>query len=151
MSEEVVSTPKTATAPKVSAGDVVKYVPGQVHARQPDKSNDYPWIFGWKTGKRKRSDDGMEMLEEVIELTSSETSLKLKHIRMQPPERAAKESTRLVFLRPNVTWEAAVKAVNLIGPIPLVDIDVKDPTTGSVLHYDGVPFTDKFEPHTCHK
>lgn len=133
----------------IKVGDTVKYVPAQVHARQQNRQGDFPWVFGWKTGKRVRQDNGSQA-DEVIELSHGEAAKKLDHIRKQASERQITESVKLVFIRPNVLWSAKVLAVNLADGREAADLDVLDPTSGSVLHYDDVPITDDVRPHTCH-
>lgn len=130
-------------------GDKVKYVPAQVHARQQDRQGNFPWVFGWKTGRRVKADNG-SMVEEVVELSQGEASLKLAHIRKQAPDRQSTESAKLVFLRPNSLWDATVKAVNLAEGRESADLEVIDPTSGAVLSYDDVPISDSKQPHTCH-
>lgn len=134
---------------QIKVGDKVKYVPAQVHARQQNRQGDFPWVFGWKTGKRVRQDNG-SMADEVIELNHGEAAKKLDHIRKQAPDRQVVESAKLVFIRPNALWSAEVRAVNLAEGRESADLEVLDPTSGSVLHYSDVPITDNMQPHTCH-
>ena len=150
----------------VKVGDIINYVPHQVHARQYDTVNrEFPWVFGWKTGDRQqvpgdraRGVQG-KIVEKVIELENNqEIGLKLRHIRKQAPERMKQEAAKLVFIRPNKCWQAKVVAVSEDGKT--VDLDVLDPTNGGdtwenpgvVLHYKKVPLdeTEAKSPHSCH-
>ncbi len=128
-------------------GDKVLYVPDQVHARQRDRDGAYPWVFGWKTG-RKVIDTTGARTDEVVELDAAETSLKIAHIRRQTPARQESESTKLVFIRPNIRWQATVKLVD--EEAGTANLDVIDGTTGTTLHYNGVPIDDSGKaPHSC--
>lgn len=130
------------------AGDAVKYVPDRVHARQKDREGNFPWVFGWKTGKRVKDDHG-QFIDEVVELTDGETERKLQHISKQAPDRANREADRLVFLRPSRLWDAVVVAYDEVNE--QADLDIFDPTTGATLHYCQVPVDPAGkQPHTCH-
>ena len=132
----------------MKVGDKVNYVPHPCHAHQFLPGTGFPWVFGWKTGKRNK--DGTD---EVVELNNEEVRIKLNHVRRQSPERAISENAKLVMLRPNGFWSATITALNEEGgKVTSVNLDIKDGISGATLHYRKVTIDDKGAvPHTCHE
>ncbi len=132
--------------PKV--GDKMHYIPHLCHSHQwhPDKG--FPWVFGWKTGRKATNSNA----EEVIEMTQGEAYKKFTAMKKMDKARQKIEASRLVHLRPNCVWSGVVKKVTAeVGKIITVDLDIKDDTTGATLHYSDVPIDHEGKtPHSCH-
>jgi hypothetical protein len=130
----------------MQAGDIVNYVPDKIHAHQHHPVTGFPWVFGWKTGKKDRQ----TQQDEVIELSGEETKMKLRHIRRQTGAVAEREAAKLVLLRPSTFWKALVRDVSEDGLT--ANLSITDGTTGAILNYDGVPVDQaKLAPHSCHE
>lgn len=131
-------------------GDQVNYIPGEANAFQFDpRGGGFPWVFGRLTGRKDPADKSRD---EVIELTDDELGKMLQGIRKKDAAQAKRDRDRLVMIRPKTFWAATVRGITEEADGTLVDLDIKDPTTGATLHYDGVVLDpEAATPDSCHK
>lgn len=149
----------------LKVGDKVNYCVDEVHSKAmvpktsgDPKSEQFPWVFGWRSGKQVVNAVG-EREFEVEELTDRQLWVKLQHLRKQPGARPGRggqvvedarkrEAAKLVMLRPRHYWDAVVTAVSPDGKT--ASIDVTDPTTGATLHYTVPVDHAGKKAHSCH-
>lgn len=136
----------------MNKGDTVNYVVGEANAFQRDPNpqhGGFPWTFGRLTGRKDPADPTRD---EVVELSDDELGQALQGIRKKDRSQAARDRARLVMVRPKRFWKATVRGITEEADGTLVDLDIKDPTTGATLHYDGVVLDpEAATPDSCHE